>query len=226
MIDALRAADGEPVAGAVLAEQFGVTLRTIERDALALQEIGVDVVSRPGPNGGFILASEPELPPLALSLAEATAVAVALAAGLDGPLAGAGLSARRKVLGAMSTLDAAAARRLGSRIRAQQLRAGVTTPTVVLEDAIAAHEVVEIRYRQQDGTVTERVIEPLALVSRGTGTRDQVWEVRAFCRTTDDHRTFRLERVEEASTTGVAAPERQSAGMPDDEPDGPPQLFS
>ncbi|MBE0416356.1 MAG: WYL domain-containing protein [Coriobacteriia bacterium] len=64
--------------------------------------------------------------------------------------------------------------------------------------AAGQHEAVRIRY-QTGGTekVTERVIEPLALLNeRGT------WYVEAYCRMAGAVRTFRVDRVRDAEPTG------------------------
>lgn len=46
-----------------LATEFGVSVRTIKRDLTALENSGVPVWSRPGPGGGYGLATRATLPP-------------------------------------------------------------------------------------------------------------------------------------------------------------------
>ena len=125
-------------------------------------------------------------------------MAVALARNPEGPLADAGLSARRKLMAAMAASDPQGARHLANRLQA--LGGAVAS---VLQDAVADQEVVELRYRGPDGTLSTRTVEPIGLI-----TRHRVWYLMAWCRTTDDHRSFRLDRLEEARATGERAPDR------------------
>lgn len=55
-----RTADG-------LANEFGVSVRTIKRDLDALENSGAPIWSRPGPGGGYGLAGRANLPPITLS---------------------------------------------------------------------------------------------------------------------------------------------------------------
>ncbi|MBC5800895.1 MAG: WYL domain-containing protein [Candidatus Eremiobacteraeota bacterium] len=48
----------------------------------------------------------------------------------------------------------------------------------------------ELRYRGEDGTLSERVIRPLGLYFWG-----KVWTVAAWCEMRNDFRSFRLDRI-------------------------------
>ena len=63
---------------APLAERFEVSVRTIERDILALQEAGVPISGQVGRRGGYVLDRAMTLPPLNFTPAEAVAMAVGL----------------------------------------------------------------------------------------------------------------------------------------------------
>lgn len=54
-----------------LAEEFGVSRRTMQRDLQALSEMGVPLAARPGPGGGYSLIRDRRLLPLALTVDEA-----------------------------------------------------------------------------------------------------------------------------------------------------------
>lgn len=217
LVEELRRAAPDHRTAGQLAQHFSVSSRTIERDMVTLQEAGVPIISSAGRNGGYAIATDHALPPLRITPAEAMAVAVALARSPEGPLARASLSARRKVMAAMSASDPAAARHLANRIQSLGLGGeGDGSVVRVLQEAVADHLVVELRYRSADGTIVERPVEPIGLVSR-----DRSWYLMAWCRASDDHRSFRLERIEEARQTGEAAPTRQvSPAIADD-----PHLF-
>ncbi len=206
--EALRASAPEPKTVASLAEQFGVTVRTIERDLTALRESGVPILAPNGASNGYTLDLNNTLPGVYLSATEANAVVVALARNASGRLATANVTARRKVLGAMSTIDASAARRLSNTIHDIQATTAEVPPSSVINEAIGQHGVVEIRYRASDATISTRQIEPIGIVSR-----DGSWLVLAWCRLGDVHRTFRLDRIDEAVQTSEVAPERESPDM-------------
>lgn len=57
-----------------LADQFGVSSRTILRDLQELSELGVPLYSEVGPHGGYQVLKERVLPPIAFSEEEAVAM--------------------------------------------------------------------------------------------------------------------------------------------------------
>ncbi len=57
-----------------LAEQFGVSKRTIHRDLQELSELGVPLYSEVGPHGGYQVLRERVLPPIAFSEEEAVSI--------------------------------------------------------------------------------------------------------------------------------------------------------
>ncbi len=215
----LRSRAPDRVSAAELAQAFEVTVRTIERDLTSLREAGVPILSSSGGAVGYTIDTNHTLPGVHLSAAEATAIVVALARNAGGRFAEANLTARRKVLGAMSTIDASAARRLSNTVHDIQATTHETAPAAVIQDAVGQHGVVEVRYRSGDGTISTRVIEPVGIVSR-----DGTWNVVAWCRMGDTHRNYRLDRIDEARWTGETAPERETESMPDLL--GQPDLFS
>jgi predicted DNA-binding transcriptional regulator YafY len=77
LAEALRARRTGVTAGQ-LAEQFGVTLRTIYRDLDALQDAGVPIRADRGRGGGYALDKSYQLPPINFTAREA-AILVALA---------------------------------------------------------------------------------------------------------------------------------------------------
>lgn len=208
----LRTNAPERVTVAELSTRFAVTPRTIERDLVALRESGVPIVDPAGSAAGYTIDLANSLPPVHFSATEATAVVAALARNANGRLADANRAARRKVLGSMSTVDPAAARRLSNTIHDIQTTTDELDPLSVIQAELAARAsavgqpgVIEIRYRSDDATISTRAIEPVGLVIR-----DGVWVVLAWCRVGEGHRSFRLDRIDEAAATGEAAPERAS----------------
>jgi biotin operon repressor len=70
----------EPVSSAVLAQQLGVGLRTVERDLARLRESGVPIESVPGPHGGSKLPRNAAPDSVRLSFEEIAALIASLAA--------------------------------------------------------------------------------------------------------------------------------------------------
>jgi predicted DNA-binding transcriptional regulator YafY len=76
----LQLSGGETVSAVALAARFGVSVRTIYRDAEALSTLGVPIFAQPGRGGGFRLLPGYLLPPIMFSEEEAVALMVGLSA--------------------------------------------------------------------------------------------------------------------------------------------------
>ncbi|MBC6459650.1 helix-turn-helix transcriptional regulator [Actinomadura sp. HBU206391] len=189
-----------------LAARFEVSVRTIERDIGALQQAGVPIYADAGRHGGYAVDKTMTLPPLNFTPAEAVAVAIALDRAGGSPFARSARTAMHKIVAAMSAADSAAARDLAGRIRILSPVDGdpaASVPTVI-EDAVAARQVVRLDYVDRNGATTQRDVEPVAFVS---GTRD--WYFIGWCRLREEARGFRVDRIRRASLLDETAPPRQ-----------------
>ncbi|MCX4635427.1 YafY family transcriptional regulator [Streptomyces platensis] len=188
---------------AELADRIDVTERTVRRDIAKLRELGYAVESDPGPWGGYRLRAGSRVPPLILDDEEALAVAVGLReAALSGALGGdqAALSALLKlrqvlpqrVADRLSEMDAA----FVHTPRSDQPQ---ITPGMLLELAAACRrgERARLSYRDWQGSVTVREVDPYRLVH--TGRR---WYFVARDVTRGQWRTFRADRVDRLRPTG------------------------
>ncbi len=208
LVDELRRAAPRGRSARWLAERFEVSSRTIERDLLSLQQAGVPIWATPGPGGGYSLDPAMTLPPLNLTPAEATAIAVALAGGRLVPFGEAGRSALRKIVAAMTTGGRRGAEDLASRIHLVDLPGDepAVAPDVLraVERALAERRVLRIDYVDREGVRTEgRPVEPAALLGGRRG-----WYLMGWCRLRGGGRAFRLDRVQAAQLTDQAAPPR------------------
>jgi predicted DNA-binding transcriptional regulator YafY len=197
LVEELRARAPRAMRAADLADRFEVSVRTVERDLLALQEAGVPIWSRPGPGGGYYLNKETTLPPLNLTPAEAAAVATALAATRAMPFAEAGRSVLRKLAAAMAAAPKDAAASLVSHIRVVPGPDGPASRAVdVLQRALVDAVAVELEYEDGTGQRTRRTVEPIGLF----GTRHG-WYLAAWCRLRQAVRAFKLDRIVRADPT-------------------------
>ena len=201
--------------GPELAHELGVTTRTVRRDVDRLRNLGYPVDAAPGIDGGYQLGVGGDLPPLLLDDDEATAVAVALGAST----ATAALGIEDIALAALAKLH----RLLPPRIRARVQALTTTTDLlarppeavapgvlVALASAIEGTERVLLSYEDREGRRSERRVEPYRLVAT-----DRRWYLVAFDLDRHDWRTFRADRITDASPTG------HRFAPADDPPDAP-----
>lgn len=193
-----------------LAERLEVSERTIYRDIATLQSMGLPIDGAAGL--GYVMRREAELPPMTFSLDQGEALALGLAyvaAVGDEELARAARAASAKIEQVLPI------ERRGSLIDAHILavqRAERRAPPITgkLRHAIRQRLLVSLRYMDLNGSVTDRMVEPLALTAFSDG-----WMLGAWCRLRQDFRDFRLDRVE-----GLAVgPEHFDAGAGHDLPD-------
>ena len=183
-----------------LAAELGVTDRSVRRDVDRLRALGYPVQATPGVGGGYRLGPGSRLPPLLLDDEEAVATVVSLQLAATSAVTGAGDAAVRT----LAKLDQVMPPRLRAEVRAlyqatDSLVAGAAVePDVLVTIARAVRDRVRVRFRhaRADGAATERVVEPVRMVTTG-----QRWYLMAFDVDRDDWRTFRLDRVEGVEAT-------------------------
>jgi predicted DNA-binding transcriptional regulator YafY len=198
LVEELRARAPRMMRAGELAQHFEVSVRTIERDLLALQEAGVPIWAQPGPGGGYGLNADTTLPPLNLTAAEAAALATALAASGAMPFAEAGRSALKKLAAVMAAAPKDSAVKLVSHIRVVPGPSGADSPVSdVIQQALVKSIAIELVYRDVQARETARVVEPAGLLSTRSG-----WYLAAWCRLRQDFRVFRLDRITRARLTG------------------------
>jgi len=181
-----------------LAEELGVSLRTVHRYFEMLDEMGIPVYSERGPYGGFSLVRGYKMPPLVFTLEEA--VAVVLGTGLVQELWGdlyreaarGALAKLENLLPEEQVREVAWARQ--SLVATGMNRANLKALTPTLEKlrrATREHRSVEITYQSnQVPHPTQRGLDPYALVHRWGW-----WYVVGFCHLRKEIRTFRVDRI-------------------------------
>ena len=125
-----------------LAEEFGVSVRTVKRNLAALDSSGVPVWSRPGPGGGYGLAARASLPPVSLSPAQAVALLAAVSAASDAPYADLASAGIQKILDVLDPRTRARADELARRVWVDTPARPGRAVRSALEEAMAEQRVV------------------------------------------------------------------------------------
>jgi len=185
-----------------LAEELGVSMRTLHRDLALLREMGVPVEGDRGTGGGLRLEAGWSLGRVHLNESEALGLLLSLtiAEKVGSPLLLDDLrSITRKVGAAFAPAQSRRILALRRRIlvgqtASAQVLAGYTparpTVTKALLDAFARRRTAQMRYVDQHGTVTEREIELQFLYYSLP-----VWYALAWDLLRDDIRSFRIDRI-------------------------------
>ena len=192
-----------------LALQHGVSARTIARDLSLMREQGMQIDADRGRGGGVRLDRNWGVGRMNLAYSEAVdlLISIAVAEQMNSPLFLASLgSVRRQLVASFSPEKRNKINRIKSRILI-----GVTASTFVqasasappkrvvqaLHQAFIDQEELEIRYQREDGKTSERSIAPHYLLLKYP-----VWYVVAFDHLREGPRTFRCDRILNATKTG------------------------
>lgn len=185
-----------------LAEELGVSRRTLLRDLAALRERGMPISGEAGPGGGVRLEGDRGLAAVHLSLAEIVAIwlgARLSQAASDLPWGGAASSAMSKLLSSLPAPKARALRALCRRVivgvpASTQVStgAGATPPELLrlFEEAFSGGLGLGFQYTDREDRTTSRRIEPHGLL-----VQSPVWYVLARDLDKAEPRTFRMDRI-------------------------------
>lgn len=182
-----------------LADEFGVSVRTVKRDLAALEHSGAPIWSRPGPGGGYGMSASASLPPVSLSPAQAVALMAAIAAAHDAPYADLAAAGVRKIMDVLDPNTRAKANELASRVWVNSSPSSPRTIKSALEEAMVEQQVLRIRYTSADGNTTTRDVEPILFASR-----NGQWHLVGWCQLRDAVRWFAVSRIERANVTKTA----------------------
>jgi predicted DNA-binding transcriptional regulator YafY len=197
--DMLRRSGTRGVSAERLAREFEVSVRTIKRDLDALENSGAPIWSRPGPGGGYGLATGASLPPVSLSPAQAVALMAAVSAAPDAPYADLAAAGVQKILDVLDPKTRARADELAHRVWVNALPSSSRTIKSALEVAMAEQRVIRIRYTSRDETTTTRDVEPVLFASM-----NGQWYLVGWCRLRNAMRWFIVSRIARASVTKTA----------------------
>jgi predicted DNA-binding transcriptional regulator YafY len=175
-----------------LADELGVSLRTVYRDVADLQRSGVPIEGEAGV--GYLLRKGSDIPPLMFNADELEALLV----GTRFVRAFAGTRMTVAANAALLKIDAV----LPPELRHRSERSRVFAPDFGQHAALKQHIdsihlaindrcVLAIVYRDAAGRGSERDVEPICLAFWGGS-----WTLGAWCRRREDFRSFRLDRID------------------------------
>lgn len=179
----------------MLAEKFGVSIRTIYRDIKALERAGVPILTKDGK--GYSLMEGYRIPPVMFTENEANALTTAEQLVLkngDSSLIKEYAEAVNKIKAVLqySTQDKAAL--LSQRIAVSPAVPNITTSNslALIQKALTDFKVLRITYQSEyKNEKTARDIEPFAFYYN----LQESWTLIAYCRLRKDFRMFRLGRI-------------------------------
>jgi predicted DNA-binding transcriptional regulator YafY len=194
-----------PISGAALADELGISLRTVYRDIETLRSQGARIDGEPG--RGYILRPGFLLPPLMFSEDEIEALVLGsrwVADRGDAPLSLAARNALAKIAAVLPT-------DLRDKLDTSTLLVGPGEPIAageielgVIRQAIRAERKLTINYLDLKGVETTRVIWPIAL-----SFFDRVRVVVAWCESRRAFRHFRTDRIAALTLSDSRYPKRR-----------------
>jgi predicted DNA-binding transcriptional regulator YafY len=196
-----------PVSGAVLAEEVGVSLRTLYRDIESLKGLGAYIDGEAGV--GYVLRPGFMLPPLMFTEEEIEALVLGsrwVSERADTPLGDAARNALAKIAAVLpddlkESLDAS-----NLLIGPGAAIAAGDAELASIREAIRAERKLQIAYADGEGNATRRMIWPFALAFF-----DRVRVVVAWCELRGDYRHFRTDRIATLKPTAKRYPRRRLA---------------
>jgi predicted DNA-binding transcriptional regulator YafY len=211
LIQALRR-HRRPVSAASLAEELGVSLRTIYRDVQTLIGHGATIEGEAGV--GYVLRPGFVLPPLMFDDQEIEAIVLG-ARWVMKRSGDAGLSAAAK--NALAKIVAVLPADLRENAEYSGLMAGPGETLSAgridlgpIREAIRNEVKLRIQYDDGKGNATDRVIWPIAL-----GFFDKIRMVVGWCELREDFRHFRADRMSGVRPTGKRYPKRRRVLLKD-----------
>ncbi|MFB9328829.1 helix-turn-helix transcriptional regulator [Paenibacillus aurantiacus] len=188
-----------------LADEFGVSTRTILRDLQELSELGVPLYSEAGPHGGYQVVRERVLPPIAFTEEEAVAMFFAVHALRHY----ASLPFEAESASALGKFYRHMPGDVRDRIDSMKDRVDFVTPVrrgdapclAILLDAAVHRKVLRIEYETKEEGSGERCIQPVCIYAN-----NGLWYCTAYCFLREGFRVFRADRIRSASEAADVKP--------------------
>jgi predicted DNA-binding transcriptional regulator YafY len=182
----------------ILAEKFGVSVRTIYRDIRALEQAGVPILTEDGK--GYTLMDGYKIPPVMFTEKQANALILAeqlVLKNKDTSFIKDYSEAIDKIKAVLKQSEKDKANLLADRTRFEQNinRERNSDNLSDFQFALTNFCVTKIEYTNEENKTSSRLIEPFALLST-----TENWLLVAWCRLRKDFRYFRLDRIKKMET--------------------------
>lgn len=185
-----------------IAQRFDISLRTVYRDIRALEEAGVPIGAEAGI--GYFIADGYQLPPVIFTKQEASALITGeklLEKFADKSLAENFTTAMKKVRSVLRSKDKEYIESLEEKML---VHTKLKSPheqfpnrfAIEIQEALAMQNVLDIEYfAAYNESFTRRLVEPLGLFFFNAR-----WHLLGWCRTRNDYRDFRIDRIKTLQT--------------------------
>ncbi len=177
-----------------LAEEFEVSVRTIQRDMDSINMAGIPIVSTKGVNGGYSIVKEFKIRNGFLKEDEHELLMTAL----NGVLKAYGDQQLQHIIDKLNVLKATSRQNKRSTIQLDFSGWGKaekrSEKVQILKEAIESQRVVSFTYIDMNGNHSVRKVEPLTLLLKLNK-----WYVYAYCLLRNDFRLFKLGRMREVN---------------------------
>jgi len=198
-----------------IATHFGISIRTVYRDLVALQEAGVPLAAEAGE--GYSLVEGYHLPPVMFTHEEASALFIGgefVQHLTDASLKKHAESALLKIRAVLPEEKQEYLERL------QQATAVFARPAsfqngfrndvlTMMQDAVVHHRVLAMEYEAvSNGALTKRQVEPLGLIYYS-----EHWHLIAYCQLRQDYRDFRTDRIKSIKNAEEIFPPRKGFSL-------------
>lgn len=194
-----------PISGAVLADELGISLRTLYRDIATLQAQGANIEGEAGV--GYVLRPGFILPPLMFSTEEIEAIVLGsrwVADRADTELKQAAQNALAKIAAVLPTELYEQLEAPGLLIAPGHVVESRDADFILMRKAMRLEKKLQLDYQDVNGFSSQRIVWPLAL-----GFFEQVRILIAWCELRQDFRHFRADRILHLMFLNERYPERR-----------------
>jgi len=182
------------VTASELANKFSISKRTIYRDIKALEQSGVPVLTEEGK--GYTLMDGYKIPPIMFTEKQANALILAeqlVLKNKDASFVKDYSEAIDKIKSILRYTTKDKANFLSNRTQYNEAinQERSSNNLSDLQNALTNYKLVKMQYINKEGIVTNRLIEPFAILN------SENWYLVAWCRLRNEFRFFRPDRIQE-----------------------------
>ena len=186
------------LSGAELSDRLGLDRRTLRRYIVALEDLGIPIISERGRYGGYTLVSGFKLQPMMFDEDEAMALVIGLLAAKQIGL----VHAAPAIASAQAKLERVMPSSLKQKVRSIAETVSLDLPSsretpndknsllFTLSTAASNQQRISMRYRAADKDISERDVDPY-----GMAFYLGYWYLVGYCQLRQSVRTFRVDRI-------------------------------